>query len=180
MATVLVVDDEADIVLLGRLNLEMDGYHVVTAGDGIEALALVESERPDVVVLDLMMPGLDGWGVLERLKTHPDEDVRTIPVLLLTALSGPMDRVRGGIEGAVRYLVKPFDPDDLRRAVSEALEGEPEPVQRRRAQALALESLARLEGNRPAESTPDSTPRPHLTRLEHRRSGASASKPSVG
>ncbi len=92
MARVLVVDDEPDIVLFAQVNLELHGHEVRTAADGEEALAAVEAEQPDVVVLDVMMPHLDGWGVLERLKAHDDPDIRTIPVMMLTALdtrSGP-------------------------------------------------------------------------------------------
>ena len=71
MASVLVVDDEPDILLLHRLNLEAAGHRVVLAADGITALERIAEERPDVVVLDVMMPVLDGWGVLERLRIDP-------------------------------------------------------------------------------------------------------------
>ena len=92
-----------------------------------------------------MMPEVSGWDALAALKADDDERVREIPVVMLTALSAPLDRAKGGIEGAVRYLAKPIAPDDLRATVTEALGGEPEPVQRRRAQQEALESIARIE-----------------------------------
>lgn len=164
MATVLVVDDEDDIRELVRLNLELDGHVVVTAASGEEALAQVVDEMPDVVVLDLMMPEVDGWEVLSRMKAEAAH-VATIPVVLLTARTDDMDRIRGGIEGAIRYITKPFSLADLRKEVRRALEGDPEPVKRRRAQQGALEELARMErGDRRFAAT--AAPRPRLTRLE--------------
>src|SRR5688500_1223534 len=164
MASVLVVDDEEDIRSLVRINLELDGHEVTTVSSGPEALDWLDVELPDVIVLDLMMPGMDGWEVLTRLKTGPSE-VAHVPVLLLTARVDDMDRIRGGIEGAIRYITKPFTLDDLRSEVRKALEGEPESVKRRKAQHEALERLARLErGAAPASG--DAGPRPRLTKLE--------------
>lgn len=164
MATVLIVDDEPDIVLLVRINLELAGHQVRTAADGEEALASVHEEQPDVIVLDVMMPKLDGWSVLERLKADDDERIRTIPVLMLTALSGDQDEVRGGIEGAIRYFAKPVAPETLVNAVEDALAGAPEPVRRKAVQQRALERLARMEtgGDAPLAGVP----RPRLSRLE--------------
>jgi CheY-like chemotaxis protein/DNA-binding CsgD family transcriptional regulator len=170
MATVLIVDDEPDIVLLVRINMEMDGHEVLAAADGEEALAVVAQRRPDAIVLDVMMPKLDGWAVLERLKRDEDEAVRTIPVVMLTALGSGQDQVRGGIEGAVRYLPKPVAPEELIAAVRSATEGEPEPVQRKAAQQRALERLARIERGADGPSASAGTPRPRLGRLEHPRS----------
>ncbi|HEY9556673.1 MAG TPA: response regulator, partial [Acidimicrobiales bacterium] len=107
MPTVLIVDDEPDILLFVRINLELAGYDVREAGDGDEALTLLRQQPPDVMVLDVMMPKVDGWSVLMQLKADTDPAIRNIPVVMLTALSGPEDQVRGGIEGAVRYLPKP-------------------------------------------------------------------------
>src|SRR5690349_19162627 len=104
MATILVVDDEPDIRLLLQLNLERDGHEIVTAGNGAEALAAVQTSPPELILLDVMMPDIDGWGVLEQLKSKLGTPFSEIPVIMLTALGGPMDRVKGGIEGAVRYL----------------------------------------------------------------------------
>ncbi|HEX2039152.1 MAG TPA: response regulator [Acidimicrobiales bacterium] len=163
MASVLVVDDEEDIRDLLRINLELDGHHVTTVASGPEALECLRDTAPDVIVLDLMMPGMDGWEVLTRLKMGSSESA-DVPVLLLTARADDMDRIRGGIEGAIHYITKPFTLDDLRSEVRKALEGEPESVKRRRAQHEALERLARLEsGAAPAEGT---GPRPRLTKLE--------------
>lgn len=172
MATILVVDDEPDIRQLVQLNLELDGHRVITAANGNEALALLGGDLPDVMLLDLNMPELDGWAVLQRIKEAGDADVSRIPVLMLTAYDTADNRVRGGIEGAIRYLTKPFSPTALRDEIRDAIEGDPEPVKRRRAQQAALEQLARMEkgGDGMASSAP--TTRPHLTRLEHRPSPA--------
>jgi len=164
MASVLVVDDEEDIRDLVRINLELDGHDVTTVSSGPEALDRLHADVPDVIVLDLMMPGMDGWEVLTKLKMQQSE-AADVPVLLLTARADDMDRIRGGIEGAIRYITKPFTLDDLRDEVRKALEGEPESVKRRRAQHEALERLARLErGAAPMTEEPGA--RPRLTKLE--------------
>jgi DNA-binding response OmpR family regulator len=170
MATVLAVDDEEDILTIIRHNLEREGHRVLTAPNGDRALEIVREEKPDVVVLDVMMPGTDGWGVLNMIKAEREE-LATIPVLMLTARAADEDRIRGGIEGAIRYLTKPFSPRDLCSEVAAALEGEPEPVKRRKVQKESLVQLARLEKRsstgirrRTDESGAAS---PHVTRLEH-------------
>jgi DNA-binding response OmpR family regulator len=170
VARILVVDDEPDIRALVQLNLELDGHDVVTAANGAEALELVADQVPDVMLLDLMMPEVDGWTVLETIKAASDLDVNQIPVLMLTAYDTSENRVRGGIEGAIRYLTKPFSPTALRDEVKAALEGEPEPDKRRRAQRAALEQLARIEKG--AEAGPEGEARPRITRLEHRPAAA--------
>src|SRR5438105_13404911 len=101
MATVLAVDDHPDILELIRVNLELAGHRVVVARSGPEGLRLACHERPDLVLLDVMMPGMDGWTVLEHLKSEPA--VADVPVVLLTARTADTDRVRGGIERAIRY-----------------------------------------------------------------------------
>jgi CheY-like chemotaxis protein/DNA-binding CsgD family transcriptional regulator len=179
MASILVVDDEADIRELVRINLEIDGHSVITAADGAEALEYAVGEHPDLVVLDVMMPEVDGWEVLSRMKTAPDPLVAEIPVIMLTAKSDDLDRIRGGIEGALRYLTKPFSPAELRAEIGKALEGDPEPMKRRRAQTEALEQLARLESGTPEPAADDQAgPRPRLTRLE-RGADAAGSRPAA-
>src|SRR3546814_12439986 len=91
-----------------------------------------------------MMPKVDGWSVLMRLKADTDPAIRNIPGVMLTALSGPEDQVRGGIEGAVRYLPKPVTPDALVGAIEDVLAQGDEPAQRKQAQQRALERLARI------------------------------------
>jgi CheY-like chemotaxis protein/DNA-binding CsgD family transcriptional regulator len=165
MATVLVVDDEADIRDLVKINLEIDGHDVLVAASGPEALALVSSRTPDLIILDVMMEGLDGWEVLGRIKADALPARAQIPVLMLTARAGELDAVRGGIEGAIHYMTKPFSLQELHDEVERALTGEPEPVKRRRAQNAAMARLARIErGSAPAVGQPG--PRPRLTRLE--------------
>lgn len=163
MATILVVDNEPDIRDLVRLTLELDGHAVITAADGAEALELALRRRPDVVVLDLMMPEKNGWQVLEEMKGGEDAAVATTPVILLSARSDELARIRGGIEGAIRYLTKPFSPAEVRAEVTAAL-GVGEPAKRRKAQAEALSALARLESGTTLPPGPPA-PRPHLTRL---------------
>jgi len=165
VASVLVVDDEPDIRYLTQVNLELDGHRVMTAANGEDALAAVQVEVPDVVLLDVMMPGVDGWAVLEQLKTHLDDRIASVKVLMMTALGADDDRLRGGIEGAVRYLVKPVTPDELRDAVTGVLAGGPEREQRLRAQTGALLELARIEKGSGAGAA--DAPRPRLSRLEH-------------
>ncbi len=140
-----VVDDEPDIRELVRLNLELEGHEVEVVADGAAALAvLAEGLRPDLVLLDLTMPGPDGLEVLRRLKTDPDPDVAATPVVLLTARGGELDRIRGGIEGALRHLTKPFTMAALAKVVAESLEAD-EAEARLAAQTSALRQLVRLE-----------------------------------
>jgi CheY-like chemotaxis protein len=145
VSTILVVDDEPDIRMFVRFTLGMDHHDVVEAANGREALEAVSLHRPDLILLDVMMPEVSGWDALTALKADGDDRVREIPVVMLTALSSGVDRAKGGIEGAVRYLSKPIGPEELRSTVLEALAGGPEPEQRLQAQRRALEDLARME-----------------------------------
>ena len=145
MALVFVIEDDADLREVVRINLELEGHRVRTAADGPEALAALEGDlRPDLVLLDLTMPGLDGWEVLRRLKAHPAPAVAATPVVLLTGRASELDRIRGGIEGAVRYLTKPVEMAVLTRVVADALEAD-EPTARLAAQTSALQRLVQLE-----------------------------------
>ena len=132
-ARVLVVDDEPAIRELCRVNLELDGHEVLEAGTGEEALEVVARERPDLVFLDIMLPGIDGWEVLRRLK----EDAATapVPVVLLTARTSEDDQILGWTGGILDYLGKPFEPRVLGECVARALaprDPEEEAAQRRR------------------------------------------------
>jgi DNA-binding response OmpR family regulator len=117
---VLVVDDEAPIRLLCRVNLEAEGMEVLEAADGVSGFETARSERPDVVLLDVMMPGLDGWQVAERL--IDDEVTKHIPLIFLTARAELRDRARGLELGGVDYITKPFNPFDLAAVVTDMLE----------------------------------------------------------
>lgn len=121
MARVLVVDDEPDVLLLCRLNLEQRGHEVLEALNGDIALELARSNAPDLVVLDLMLPGIDGYQVLQALRA--DETTSTTPVLVLTAKSLQADRERSRQLGAAAFLTKPFLPDELCEMVDEVLSG---------------------------------------------------------
>ena len=165
MALILVVDDEPDIRYLEQVALESDGHLVMTAADGDDALAAIEVEVPDVVLLDVMMPEVDGWTVLDQIKSHLDERISTVRVIMVTSLGADMEKARGGVSGAIRYLVKPVDTDELLATVREALAGDPEPRQRLEAQTSALTSVARIEKGLDPDAA-DDAPRPRLTRLE--------------
>ena len=113
--TVLVVDDEQDILDIVRFRLEHDGYRVITASDGQTGLMLAQAERPDLCILDVMMPKLSGLEVLGHLRADPGTaDMR---VILLTARGQDSDIDRGFEVGAHDYVTKPFSPKELRRRV---------------------------------------------------------------
>jgi DNA-binding response OmpR family regulator len=112
MATrVLVIDDESPIRLLCRINLEAEGMEVLEAVDGPRGLETARAERPDVILLDVMMPGLDGWHVAAELLE--DERTEEIPIIFLTARAELRDRARGIDLGGVDYVTKPFNPVEL-------------------------------------------------------------------
>jgi DNA-binding response OmpR family regulator len=116
---VLVIDDEAPIRLLCRVNLEAEGMEVLEARDGPSGLEQARTERPDVILLDVMMPGLDGWAVAEEL--IDDDATRDIPIVFLTARAELRDRARGLELGGVDYVTKPFNPTELASMVRELL-----------------------------------------------------------
>ncbi len=119
MTRVLVIDDEAPIRLLCRVNLEAEGMEVVEAGDGPTGLAAAQTSRPDVILLDVMMPGIDGWRVAEQLLDEPE--TAHIPIIFLTARAEFRDRARGLDIGGVEYVTKPFNPVELAPLVRELL-----------------------------------------------------------
>jgi two-component system KDP operon response regulator KdpE len=112
----LVVDDNPNLLRGLRDNLERAGYHVIAASDGREAVCLVYSDRPDLVILDIMMPELDGWQVCRRIREMSD-----LPIIMLTAKTGREDIVKGLDLGADDYLAKPFDVEELLARVRAAL-----------------------------------------------------------
>ena len=144
MAEVLIVDDDPDIRGILAFTMEDAGYVVREAGDGAEAIAAMEKRPPDCIVLDLMMPGVDGFGVLRskrQLGLAPEARV-----LILTCKTAERDYVRGWELGADEYLTKPFDPDSLVARVHELMKSTPAQLQERREQELQkAELLERLE-----------------------------------
>ncbi|MDP9490591.1 MAG: response regulator, partial [Actinomycetota bacterium] len=135
---VLVVDDEAPIRLLCRVNLEAEGMNVLEAADGIAGVETARAERPDVILLDVMMPGMDGWQVAEQLVE--DEATSHIPLIFLTARAELRDRARGLELGGVDYITKPFNPVELASVV----EGLLERVRRGERDELRREKIAEL------------------------------------
>jgi DNA-binding response OmpR family regulator len=142
---VLVIDDEAPIRLLCRVNLEAEGMEVLEAGDGPTGLAAAREERPSVILLDVMMPGLDGWRVAEELLEDPSTS--GIPIIFLTARAELRDRARGLDIGGLDYITKPFNPVELAPIVRDLLmrveSGEREEV--RHAKLAELRSLIERE-----------------------------------
>ncbi len=113
---ILVVDDEPRMVKFVRMNLELEGYRVAEAGDGLEALDKVRDELPDLVILDVMMPGMDGFETLKRIR-----EVSTVPVIMLTVKGEEDDRIRGLELGADDYITKPFSPRELASRIKAVL-----------------------------------------------------------
>jgi OmpR family response regulator RpaB len=116
---VLVIDDERSIRMLCRINLGAAGMQVLEAANGEEGLDLARREQPDLVLLDVMMPGLDGWSVARALAGDPR--TREIPIVFLTARADAADRRRGQELGGVGYVVKPFDPVSIGELVEDVL-----------------------------------------------------------
>jgi CheY-like chemotaxis protein len=119
--TVLVVDDDPVILQLLQVNFEMEGFRVLTASDGDEALRQARSKQPDIVVSDVMMPKVDGLELASRLKRDPR--TRRLPVILLTARAQAADIQRGLETGVEEYVTKPFDPMELVDIVYSVLDG---------------------------------------------------------
>ena len=134
----LVIDDEAPIRLLCRVNLEAEGVEVLEAADGATGLEIAKREKPDAILLDVMMHGLDGWSVAERLLSA--EETRAIPIIFLTARADLRDRVRGMDAGGLDYVTKPFNPVELASLVREVVAA----VARGEREQLRTERIAEL------------------------------------
>jgi DNA-binding response OmpR family regulator len=133
--TILVVDDEEDILLLCRVNLEFEGYNVITASSGSDGLARARETRPSLVLLDVMMPTMDGWHVLEALKAA--SDTAHTPVVMLTARVQGEDQMRGWSGGAADYIMKPFSPVALLETIRSVLHpADPDEGDRRRERSI--------------------------------------------
>jgi DNA-binding response OmpR family regulator len=138
MPRVLVIDDEAPIRLLCRVNLEAAKIEVSEAEDGKSGLEAARAERPDVILLDVMMPGMDGWQVFEQLLQ--DERTAKIPIVFLTARAELRDQARGLELGGIDYVTKPFNPLHLAPLIEDLLAR----VERGEEQELRQERLAEL------------------------------------
>jgi len=117
--TILIVDDEPDILRLTSLRLKKLGFNVITAVDGREAVRVAKSKKPDLILLDLALPLLNGDEVCKKIKK--DEKVKHIPIILFTAHSDIMTAEKAKEFGADDYIIKPFDPEELRGKVEEIL-----------------------------------------------------------
>jgi len=137
MTRVLIIDDEAPIRLLCRVNLEAEGVEVMEACDGASGIETARRERPDVILLDVMMPRLDGWDVAQSLVG--DELTREIPIIFLTARAEVRDRARGLDIGGIEYVTKPFNPLELAPLIEALLE------------RIKHDGLDRLRGEKLAE-----------------------------
>jgi DNA-binding response OmpR family regulator len=113
---ILVVDDEPPIVRLVKAKLRLDGYEVLTASRGDEALRVLQEQAPDLVVLDVMMPDMDGFETLRRIREHSQ-----VPVVMLTARGSDADKLQGLQSGADDYITKPFNPDELEARIAAVL-----------------------------------------------------------
>ena len=116
---ILIVDDEQDIVSLIKLSLDLANFDTLEALSGIEALTLLKKEKPDLILLDIMMPEMDGYEVCRRIKK--DKALKKIPVVMLTAKGQKDDAEQGLDSGAEDYIIKPFDPYELGERVREML-----------------------------------------------------------
>lgn len=144
MAKILVVDDDESIRKLISITLSSDEHEIFEAPDGEAALELIEQQSPHLMVLDVMMPNMDGWGVLREMKSRGLRgDCR---VVMLTAKSAETDFVHGWRLGVDAYLTKPFEPDELQVVATETLMMTPEQLAQRRTKELERSHLlARLE-----------------------------------
>jgi two-component system response regulator VicR len=119
---ILCIEDESEMIDLIRLILSRRGFTVLGAGSGMEGLKIIQEKHPDLVLLDLMMPDMDGWGVYQRMKA--DETMKAIPVIVVTARAQSIDKVLGlHIAKVDDYIAKPFSPQELIKSVEDVLAG---------------------------------------------------------
>ena len=119
MSKILIVDDDRAINELIKVNLKLSGYTVIQAFDGVEGFALAKQELPNLAILDVMMPNVDGYTVAQRIRQH--EPIKSIPIIMLTALSDIQDKGRGFDIGVDDYLVKPFEIEELKMRIKALL-----------------------------------------------------------
>jgi diguanylate cyclase (GGDEF)-like protein len=136
---VLVVDDDRNLRKIISTNLELAGFAVETASDGAEALSTIENLQPDIVLLDLMMPYMDGYEVAKRIRNHQNPSIANVPIIILTAKGETEDKLRGFEAGADDYITKPFGPQELLARVRAKI--------RRVEVDSSLSPLTRLPGN---------------------------------
>jgi DNA-binding response OmpR family regulator len=135
--SILLVDDDPNIIGLAKMYLEQDGFRVTSAADGNTALNKILNDRPTLVVLDLMLPGLDGWEVCRRARAESD-----VPIIMLTARSDDVDRIVGLELGADDYLTKPFNPRELVARVKAILRRMERRTHNTNSQPITMDNLA--------------------------------------
>jgi DNA-binding response OmpR family regulator len=136
---ILVVDDEEGIRILCRVNFELADYEVVEAGDGASAVEAAREHRPDLILLDVMMPAMDGWEVLHRLKA--DDITKNIPVVMLTARTSESDQLKAWGGGVLDFVEKPFDPSVLEELADRVLTGEADDIEEQERRQRIVEQL---------------------------------------
>jgi CheY-like chemotaxis protein len=119
--TVLIADDDPIIIKLLQVNLEMEGYEVIMAEDGQDAVEKAQGKTPDLIILDIMMPRLDGWSARQELLKYPA--LKDVPVIFLSARAQQADLRKGYEAGVAEYITKPFDPVDLLDVIEQVLAG---------------------------------------------------------
>ena len=143
---ILVVDDEEGIRILCRVNFELADYDVVEAPNGTTALEMAREHRPDLILLDVMMPAMDGWEVLHRLKA--DDVTKDIPVVMLTARTSESDQLKAWGGGVLDFVQKPFDPSVLEELADRVLTGEGEDPEDQRRRQQIVDQLRASEQRR--------------------------------
>jgi twitching motility two-component system response regulator PilG len=126
-STVLVVDDSPTIRKVVELTLKREQIRVLCAADGLSALAMVADEKPDLVLLDIMLPRMDGYQICQIIRRN--KDYKQLPIIMLSGKDGLFDRVRGRLAGSTEYVTKPFDPTELVRVVRKHLDRKPQRTQ---------------------------------------------------
>jgi twitching motility two-component system response regulator PilG len=126
-STVLVVDDSPTIRKVVELTLKREQIRVLGAADGLSALAMVADEKPDLVLLDIMLPRMDGYQICQIIRRN--RDYKKLPIIMLSGKDGLFDRVRGRLAGSTEYITKPFDPNELVRVVRKHLTRKPSRMQ---------------------------------------------------
>jgi twitching motility two-component system response regulator PilG len=126
-STVLVVDDSPTIRKVVELTLKREQIRVLGAADGLSALAMVADEKPDLVLLDIMLPRMDGYQICQIIRRN--KDYKKLPIIMLSGKDGLFDRVRGRLAGSTEYITKPFDPNELVRVVRKHLTRKPSRMQ---------------------------------------------------
>lgn len=121
---ILIVEDNEDLVHMLEYNLTKRGYHIMTALNGPVACRLIEEEKPDLILLDIMLPGMDGWQICEIIRNHEQESISEIPIIMLTALGSPTEKMKGIEMGADDYIPKPFSVKEVLLKVDRLIERE--------------------------------------------------------